>query len=181
MNRRIKFSIAAASMLVFAYASAEDVAIKATYDAALETADADYDVAKAKCDQLSGNPNDICVAAAKRERDTAKARAEAAYRPNVENVVDEMVTDADGEYKVAKQRCDARTGNEKDVCLKEAEAAHVRAVSGAKADGKAAEAQIDAAEDTREASYDVAKERCDTFSGDRKDACVAEARARYGK
>ena len=32
-----------------------------------------------------------------------------------------------------------------------------------------------------EADYQVAKERCDSLSGDAKDACVKEAQARFGK
>lgn len=160
---------------------ADEQAARAHYTAAVERAEADYDVAKSRCDQLSGNPQDICIAAAKRDRDTRKAQAEASYRPNVDNIVGEMETKADGDYKVAKQKCDARTGNDKDVCLKEAEAAHVQAVSTAKAQGKAADAQINAAEEIRDADYDVAKERCDSYSGDRKDACIAEAKASYEK
>ena len=34
---------------------------------------------------------------------------------------------ADADYDLAKQRCDAKTGNEKDVCVKEADAARATA------------------------------------------------------
>jgi hypothetical protein len=38
------------------------------------------------------------------------------------------------------------------------------------------------ARDTKlEAQYKVAKERCDALSGDAKEACVKDAKARYGQ
>ena len=36
-----------------------------------------------------------------------------------------------------------------------------------------------AREDKMEAEYKVAQERCDSLSGDAKEACVKEAKARY--
>lgn len=32
-----------------------------------------------------------------------------------------------------------------------------------------------------DANYDVAKEKCDAMSGDAKDKCVANAKAKFGK
>jgi hypothetical protein len=38
------------------------------------------------------------------------------------------------------------------------------------------------ARDTKlESQYKVAKERCDSLSGDAKDACIKQAKARYGQ
>ncbi len=173
--------IGVCAIAMFNVANAEPTGSKAAYEANVKRASADYEIAKAKCDQLSGNAKDICTAKAESEEETRKAAAEANYKPTVKNVVSERVTAADGDYEVAKQRCDERTGNEKDICRKEAEAAHTRVVAAAKADGKAADARIDAMEESRDADYDAAKERCDSFAGDRKDACVAEAKARFSK
>lgn len=51
---------------------------RARYDARIAQADADYDVAKEKCDDLSGNSKDVCVKEAKAARTKAKADAKVA-------------------------------------------------------------------------------------------------------
>ena len=72
--------------------------------------------------------------------------------------------------------------------MKEAKAARVSMRADAKADrkvadarGNANEARRDAQEDKRDAQYKVAVEKCDSFSGDAKDRCVKDAKARFGK
>jgi hypothetical protein len=87
---------------------------------------------------------------------------------------------AEADYKVAKERCDDQAGNEKDVCVKVAKAAMVKAKADGKASRVATNAKIDASKDKREADYKVAAEKCDAMSGDAKSACVKQAKARYG-
>ena len=82
-------------------------------------------------------------------------------------------------YKVDKAKCDGMKDNAKDVCMKEAKAAHVHATSDAKAKRKSAAASADAREDKMEANYKVAKEKCDAMSGDAKDSCIRNAKAKY--
>jgi hypothetical protein len=103
--------------------------------------------------------------------DPDKAQREAAYK--------ETVAHADADYKAAKEACKARQGNDKDVCMKEAKAAHVRATADAKAKRKSAAAMADAHEDKMDANYKVAKEKCDAMSGDSKDACIRDAKMKY--
>ena len=43
------------------------------------------------------------------------------------------VKNADADYKAAKEACKSRSGNDRDVCLKQAKADHVKATSEAKA------------------------------------------------
>jgi hypothetical protein len=86
---------------------------------------------------------------------------------------------ADIDYKVAKAKCDEQKGNDKDVCLKEAKAAHTTAVANAKAARKTTDARKDAAEDKNDANYAAAKEKCDALKGDAKDSCVNTARTQY--
>ena len=40
---------------------------------------------------------------------------------------------------------------------------------------------MDASKDKLDADYKVAAEKCDAMAGDAKSACVASAKARYGK
>lgn len=92
----------------------------------------------------------------------AKAQAEAVYDKEIE-------------------RCDTMSGNDKDVCVKAAKSKRESAEADAKAQHKASDARKDANEDKLEAEYKVAKERCDNFSGNEKDACVDRAKAKYNQ
>lgn len=103
----------------------------------------------------------------------AKRAADAQY--------DATVDKAKADYKVAKERCDSLSGNEKDVCQKEAKARYTKAKADAKAAKKTTNVVASASEDKREANYKVAKERCDALSGNAKDVCLQEAKARYGQ
>ena len=165
---------------------------KATYDNAVQSAAAQYKTAKAACDSLSGNAKDICMKEAKGKEKIAKSEAEAAYRDTPRARENARVAMADANYDVAKEKCDDLSGNPKDVCVKEAKAAHVKAVSDAKVDrvaadtrgtsaGKNADARREASTDKRDADYKVAIEKCDALAGAAKDTCVRDAKARYGK
>ena len=103
--------------------------------------------------------------------DPNKAQREAAYKATVKQ--------ADADYKAAQEACKPRQGNDKDVCMKEAKAAHVKVTADAKAKRKAGVAMADARDDKVDANYKVAKEKCDAMSGDAKDACIRDAKMKY--
>jgi hypothetical protein len=92
---------------------------------------------------------------------------------------DEAVSQAKANYKADRAKCKELTGNDKDVCIKEAKAAEKRAKAEAKADKKTAGANAEANEETREAEFKVAKEKCESMSGSSKTACEKEAEAKY--
>jgi hypothetical protein len=153
---------------------------KGAYDSAKASAKSTYEAAKAKCDALSDNAKDICVAEAKAARTRTDENAEAAYKntPKArEHAIHEI---AEADYKVAKERCDDKTGNDKDVCVKVAKAALTKAKADAKATRVSTDAKVDASKDKREADYKVAAEKCDAMTGDAKSACVKAAKAKYG-
>lgn len=87
----------------------------------------------------------------------------------------------DNQYKMDKKQCDAMKGNQKDVCLKQAEATRDKAKADAKAGKEKAEANHDAAKARNDADYKVGKEKCDALSGNAKDACMADLKTRHGK
>jgi vacuolar-type H+-ATPase subunit E/Vma4 len=89
------------------------------------------------------------------------------------------IANADADYKAAKEACKSHKGNDRDVCLKQAKADHVKATSEAKARLESKSARADAREDTIDAQYQVAKEKCDVLSGDAKDSCVKQAKLKY--
>ena len=161
-------------------------------DVAIRNADAQYKMDKAGCDALSGNAKDICVEEAKGKEKVAKAEAEAAYENSPKAREKARIARADAAYEVAKEKCDDLSGNVKDVCVKEAKAAHVKAAADAKVDRvaadsrrgaaeKTADARREATEDKRDAEYKVAAEKCDSLTGAAKDACIREAKVRFGK
>ena len=103
---------------------------KAREDARVTRADATYNVAKQRCDELSGNPKDVCVkqanavlikakADAKVDRVSADAKQDSAMKEaDARKQAAEDRRDAD--YKVAIEKCDAFTGSAKNTCVSNA-------------------------------------------------------------
>jgi hypothetical protein len=82
-------------------------------------------------------------------------------------------------YKAARARCDAITGNPKDVCVLEAKAARVRADEEAQARYEdTLKAYTRARMRIASANYDLDKARCAGLTGNDKDVCKEEAKAR---
>ena len=165
---------------------------KDAYDQAVKNADAQYKTDKDACAPRSGNAKDICLAEANGKEKVAKADAEAAYKNTPKAREDARVTRADATYNVANEKCDELSGNPKDVCVKEANAALVKAKADAKVDrvvadtrrdaaAKQADASKEANAEKRDAEYKVAIEKCDALAGSAKDVCVGNAKAQYGK
>ena len=88
---------------------------------------------------------------------------------------------AEADYKAATQRCDKMKGNEKDVCMKEAKADRKKAEADAEALRDTRTAKAEAGDEKRRADYRAAREKCDKLSGNAKDACVNDAKAKYGQ
>ena len=133
------------------------------------------------CKSMSGNANDICMAEAIGKEKVAKAQLDVSYKPSDKALRKVREAKVEADYQVAKEKCDDKGGNAKDVCIKEATAAMKMAKADAKADKKVAEARKDATEDKLEAGYSVAKEKCEALAGAAKDGCIAEAKALYKK
>jgi hypothetical protein len=87
------------------------------------------------------------------------------------------VSQAKADYKAAIAECRSLRGNDRDVCKKEAKANYTRDKTNADADYKGtAHAQAEAVEEQSEANYKVAKEKCESLSGDAKAACIQRAK-----
>ena len=174
-------AICAGAVLFAGSAAAADKGDKTAYEQTKAGAKAAYDGDKKACDSLSGNAKDICVAEAKAKRTRVEENAEVSYHntPKAREHAAHEIAEAD--YEVAKERCDDKAGNEKDICVKEAKAAMTKVQADAKAAQKGSEAKMDASKDKVDADYKVAIEKCDALAGDSKSACVASAKARYGK
>jgi hypothetical protein len=115
----------------------------ARYDARLAKAEADYAVAKERCDDVAGNAKDVCMKEAKSAETAAKADAKAqmktsdasakadeksaAARSDANHQAADAHKDAaadkrDAQYAVAKEKCETYAGGAKDGCLDQAKA-----------------------------------------------------------
>ena len=143
------------------------------------------------------------MAEAKGKESVAKAELEVEYKPSPKARYEARVAKAEADFKVAKEKCNDKGGNMKDLCVKEADAALTSAKADAKlqekttdattkANEKTTEARTDAnktvndarkdaAADKTDAQYTVAKEKCNAFADTAKDRCLADAKAAFDK
>ena len=78
--------------------------------------DSTYAVAKERCDDLAGNPKDVCVKEAKAVE--VKALADAKLDKDVGDARKDAATDKrDADYKVAIEKCNAMAGDVKSNCV----------------------------------------------------------------
>ena len=131
---------------------------EASYKVRLARADAEYALAREKCDDLADHAKDVCVKEAKAKAVTAKANAKAHMRT-----------------AVAHDAAFSMTSKAQDVADGKATQAQSRA------DEISAGARMDAAREKNAAAYTVAKEKCDALAGDAKGNCVKDATARSSK
>lgn len=116
---------------------------KTHYQVRVAKAEADYAVAKERCDDMAGNAKDVCVKEAKAAESAAKADAKAQMKISDANATatetsadarskakdkaadareDAAADKLDAQYKVAKEKCDTYAGDAKDQCLDQAKA-----------------------------------------------------------
>ncbi|MCB4361877.1 hypothetical protein [Quatrionicoccus australiensis] len=192
MNKLNLSMLALALGLAFSTGASAENMNKADYSAAKDKIGAEYKNAKAACSSMSGNAGDICDAEAKGKEKVGMADLDAAYKPSAKTQHEARVVKAEADYAVAKERCDDKAGNVKDVCVKEAKATETAAKADAKAamktsdanataNEKTSDARKDASADKTDANYAVAKEKCDAMAGNAKDRCIDQAKLKYGK
>ena len=103
---------------------------KTREDARVARADANFSVAKEKCDDLSGNAKDVCVKEANATLTKAKADAKV-DRVAADTRQDSTMKQAearheasdakrDADYKVAIEKCNSLSGAVKDACISDA-------------------------------------------------------------
>ena len=108
------------------------------YQARVAKAEAEYAVARERCDDMAGNNKDVCVKEAKAAETAAKADAKAQVKiSDANDTANEKSAEArsdannqaagarkdaaadklEAEYGVAKEKCDVYAGGAKDHCL----------------------------------------------------------------
>ena len=154
---------------------------KADYQAGKAGISAGYKADKAACASFADNAKDVCVEEAKGKEKVARAELEYGYTTKLSDQNKLLVAKAESAYAVAKEKCDDKAGNDKDVCVKEAKAIEIKALADAKMGKQIGEAKADGAAEKRDADYKVAAEKCDALAGDAKSSCMAAAKLRFGK
>lgn len=152
---------------------------KSVLEGAREDVKTHYKGVKDSCDKMTGNAKDICTEDAKGREKVALAWLDYNYSGSESDQAKLNETIYEARYEVAKERCDDMSGEAKDVCQREAKTARDKAKADAKASKKVADALNDAEAAKMKADYKLAAERCDTLAGERKDVCIASAKARY--
>ena len=179
-NSSFKASLIVAALLALPVAQSATMD-KAQYASGKDRIGADYKADKAACASMSDNAKDICIQEAKGKEKIARADLEYSYTGKPADQTKLLKVKAQSAYAVAKEKCDDKTGNDKDVCRMEAKAVETRALADAKLGKQIGEAKKDATEDKRDADYKVAAEKCDAMTGDAKSSCIAAAKAKFGK
>jgi hypothetical protein len=176
----LKASLIVAAMLTLPMAQADNLS-KDEYKSGKTRISADYKAGKTLCDAKADNAKDVCVEEAKAKEKVALAELEYAHTGKATDQNKVLVTKAETAYQVAKEKCDDKSGNDKDVCVKEAKAVQTKALAEAKVGMKVGDVKRDATAEVRDADYKVAVEKCDAMSGDAKASCVNSAKAKFGK
>jgi hyperosmotically inducible periplasmic protein len=154
-----------------------------TYRNMNQKAAAEYKAATEKCDAMSGNGKDVCMAEAKVERVRAENAALAQYSTTPRSREKARSNLADAEYALAKQKCDAKQGADKDSCMDTAKSVHTAAIADAKADRKEAAATGASGAGATAAGglvtttdKSAAADKCVQAGSDGKTGCLIETR-----
>jgi osmotically-inducible protein OsmY len=167
----------------------------ATYRNLTQKAESEYRVATAKCDAKSGNDKDICVAEARLARTRTEADALSRYNNTAASRARAHINVADAEYDLAKARCDAKSGADKDSCMDNAKSVHTAALADAKAErterstatgssgsgmtgagGATASGGLVTGTETRDPAKAAAVEKCAQMGADAKTGCLVETK-----
>ncbi|RZA13554.1 MAG: hypothetical protein EOP02_28160 [Proteobacteria bacterium] len=181
MTKTTTTALIAAALTLCAGAAQAANFSKSVYDGAKDDIKKTYKLDKDACDKMSGNAKDICVAESKGREKVALAQLEYNYSGSTKDEAKLIEERNEARYDVAKEKCDDRNGEAKDVCQREAKTVYEKSKADLKMNKKVAEAVDDAEQARMKADYKLADEKCNTLSGDAKDVCVNSAKARYSQ
>jgi osmotically-inducible protein OsmY len=156
----------------------------ATYHNVTQKAAADYKSASAKCTSMSGNDKDVCLAEAKAARAHSEADALAQYNNSAAGREKTRSKVADADYAVAKAKCGAKSGADKDDCLNTAKSVHTSALADAKAGrdstaatGSSGGSGTGLVAGTDSPAANAAVDKCAQAGGSSKTGCLIDKKA----
>ena len=175
MNSLLATLLATAAGASFAIAPAAQAQTQdsTAYRDAIQKVSADYKAASTKCDARKGNDKDICMAEAKAERARGESQAVAKHENSESARAHAREKVADADYDLAKEKCDAKSGADKDSCMDNAKSVHTAALADAKAGGRdgstalgsSGSAGLIASTDTKDPAKAAAVAKCEQAGG----------------
>ncbi|MFC5479906.1 BON domain-containing protein [Massilia suwonensis] len=158
----------------------------ATYRNVNQKAATEYKAATAKCDPKSGNDKDVCMAEAKAARARSESEAIAKYNNSEKGRASARNKVAEADYEVAKAKCDAKSGAEKDSCMDNAKSVRTAALADAKAGrdgasstaaaGASGSAGLIASTDTKDPVKAAAVAKCEQAAGNSNTGCLVDSK-----
>jgi hypothetical protein len=124
----------------------------------------DYKFDSASCTALRANAREVCYKQAKGKENDAKAELKYAISGAEKDANKMRIVKADSAFAIAKEMCDDRSGNDKDVCRAEAKRTHVDALADNKMIKTVGAAEKKDMDVKRDQDYKVAIEKCDAMS-----------------
>ncbi len=153
----------------------------AAYRNMSQKAAADYKAAEKNCRAQSGNAKTVCVEEAKVARARAEHEAATQYSNTTKANIDARTKLANAEYGLAKARCAASTGAEKDSCVSNAKSVHTAALADAKLNAVSTTTASTAAPVTSTMTSDATKaaavEKCAQVAGQPTTGCLIDNRS----
>jgi osmotically-inducible protein OsmY len=155
----------------------------ATYRNVTQKAASEYKAATAKCDAKKGNDKDVCMAEAKAARARTESNAVAKYNNSEQGRASARNKVAEADYEVAKAKCDAKSGADKDSCMDNAKSVRTAALADAKAGregssatGASGSAGLIASTDTKDPVKADAVAKCEQAAGSSKTGCLVDSK-----
>jgi len=153
----------------------------ATYRNVTQKALTEYRAAVAKCDSMNGNDKDVCMAEAKLARTRTEADALSQYNNTAGGRAHARANLANAEFALAKAKCDAKSGADKDSCMSNAKSVHTAALADAKSDTTASTTSSGSggggSTGSGAAGAQAAADKCAQAGGDAKTGCLVETKA----
>ena len=149
-----------------------------------------YNQAHTSCLRVEGHAREVCEEKAQGERDVQLSALQLQARPTAENDRKLRLAKAEAAYEAAMVRCKAELGPARTVCRESANAALEAAKAEARQPDPRAAQALHAENAARErnaqpdriaaAQLAAARERCGMLPIEAQQACIGEAKRRFG-
>jgi hypothetical protein len=151
------------------------------YNAEKTRIEGEYRAGDARCGVLAGHARDECVQEAKFNEKVALANLEYRYTGAKSDERRYVTAKSEADAAVAKEKCEVRTGRDKDACMQAARSAQAQSLPDVKTGNAVGNAVGKTAKKAQGPDYEVDVKRCDTFDGETKTACIISVKAKFGK
>ena len=150
----------------------------ATYRNVTQKALTEYRAAAAKCESMNGNDKEVCMAEAKLARTRTEYEALSQYNNTATGRANARTNVANAEFTLAKAKCDAKSGADKDSCMSNAKSVHTAALADAKAGhaDSATSSGGSGSTGSSTAGAQAAAAKCAQAGGDAKTGCLVETK-----